>query len=267
MATERLIWTGTAPVSELPYTGRQRSWPPQQANDVDTAYTAALLAVAGFRYADGVTLTAAQVASPPAGVVANLTATYQLNAAPYTRYQSNGTTLVSLGSGGAGVTDGDKGDVIVSATGTVWTLDPAVFVDDLGTILNQANATATEVSAGSIIAPAGSMAAGRTIVIDGRITASGATAKTLRARVTNLAGTVVASLAYTTAGGLFSLQICRTAGVDASATLQGAAGISGTPTNGTATPVDITAGLTIVVSLQGAAAESIALDWAKARIL
>jgi hypothetical protein len=41
-------------------------------------------------------LTAAQIGSPSAAMVADLNATYRLNVAPYTRYQSNGTALVQL---------------------------------------------------------------------------------------------------------------------------------------------------------------------------
>ena len=43
-----------------------------------------------------VDLTAAQIASPSSAMVADLNATYRLNVAPYTRYQSNGTSLVPL---------------------------------------------------------------------------------------------------------------------------------------------------------------------------
>lgn len=53
-------------------------------------------------YSDGsitspfpISLTAGQIASPSAGVLADVNATYQLNVAPYTRYRSNGTALVS----------------------------------------------------------------------------------------------------------------------------------------------------------------------------
>ena len=41
-----------------------------------------------------VDLTAAQIASPTAAMIADLNATYRLNVAPYTRYRSTGSALV-----------------------------------------------------------------------------------------------------------------------------------------------------------------------------
>lgn len=62
-----------------------------------------------------VDLTAAQIAVPTADMIADLNAVYRLNVAPYTRYQSNGTTLVAAGipslqglpSSDAGLASGD----------------------------------------------------------------------------------------------------------------------------------------------------------------
>lgn len=48
-------------------------------------------------------LTAAQIASPPAEILADTQSTYQLNQSPWTRYVSNGTSLL-LANNGAGTT-------------------------------------------------------------------------------------------------------------------------------------------------------------------
>ncbi len=45
-------------------------------------------------------ITAAQVTSPTAAMLADLNATYRLNAAPYTRYVSNSQALVAYAGGG-----------------------------------------------------------------------------------------------------------------------------------------------------------------------
>lgn len=46
-------------------------------------------------------ITAAQVLNPPAGMIADLNATYRVNAPPYSRYYSDGTQLISMTSEGA----------------------------------------------------------------------------------------------------------------------------------------------------------------------
>lgn len=46
-------------------------------------------------------LTAGQIASPSADIIADLNATYRLNVAPYTRYQSTGAALVPVSSAGS----------------------------------------------------------------------------------------------------------------------------------------------------------------------
>lgn len=52
-----------------------------------------------------IALTAAQIASPSAAMLADLNVTYALNVAPYTRYMSNGTDLVGIGAGGGVTSD------------------------------------------------------------------------------------------------------------------------------------------------------------------
>lgn len=51
-----------------------------------------------------VDVSAAQIAAPTAAQLAATNYLYQLNAQPYTIYQSNGTALVAIGAGGGGVT-------------------------------------------------------------------------------------------------------------------------------------------------------------------
>lgn len=66
-------------------------------------------------------VTAAQIASPPAAMIADLNAVYRLNVAPYTRYQSNGTALVGLGASQMDVVpvDGIFGTMIIWSPFTV----------------------------------------------------------------------------------------------------------------------------------------------------
>lgn len=45
-----------------------------------------------------VDITAAQLANPPAAMLADIDATYRLNVAPFPRYFSNGTLMLPLGS-------------------------------------------------------------------------------------------------------------------------------------------------------------------------
>lgn len=50
-----------------------------------------------------VNLSAAQIASPTAAMLADLDAVYRLDSAPYTRYTSNGTSLVAFGTAARGL--------------------------------------------------------------------------------------------------------------------------------------------------------------------
>lgn len=47
-----------------------------------------------------VDITLAQILNPTASMLADLDATYRMSVAPYSRYQSDGTQLVSIGGGG-----------------------------------------------------------------------------------------------------------------------------------------------------------------------
>lgn len=72
-----------------------------------------------------VDVTAAQVTQPSAGMLLDLNATYRLNVAPYTRYQSNGVALVVSGAGAIDVipATGIFGTIIIWSPFTVTTPD------------------------------------------------------------------------------------------------------------------------------------------------
>lgn len=73
-------------------------------------------------------VTAAQILAPTAAMIADLNATYRLNVAPYTRYQSDGTSLVSLTPGEQNVipADGPFANVVLYAPVTIS--DPAGLI-------------------------------------------------------------------------------------------------------------------------------------------
>lgn len=69
-----------------------------------------------------VDLSAAQIASPTAAMIADLYANYRLNVAPYTRYRSDGTTLQMVPS------TGDSPKYAALAASTTYANDAAAAV-------------------------------------------------------------------------------------------------------------------------------------------
>lgn len=75
-------------------------------------------------------VTAAQIASPPAEMLADLNATYRLNEPPYTRYHSDGTSLVAMGGDANPITlaqVANPGAALLSDTNTTYQLTTAPY--------------------------------------------------------------------------------------------------------------------------------------------
>ena len=113
-----------------------RSWPNNLKLLVDP-FTGAPSGIENMNAsgADGiwtpVDVTAAQIASPSAAMIADINATYRLNVAPWTRYRSNGSAVVAVDGTSVLGPNGIDGTLIVYAPFTIS--DPA-GIAILGTV-------------------------------------------------------------------------------------------------------------------------------------
>jgi hypothetical protein len=72
----------------------------QSLKATDTDFSLVTPGVGQGTLGDIIFINAASIAAPTAAILGNITATYALDVAPYTRYQSTGTALVAAGGGG-----------------------------------------------------------------------------------------------------------------------------------------------------------------------
>lgn len=69
-----------------------------------------------------------------------------------TLWRDTGSAWVAVGGGGGGVSDGDKGDIVVSSSGTVWEFDSSVVTAAGRAILDDADAAAQRTTLGAAAA-------------------------------------------------------------------------------------------------------------------